>query len=225
MKAIKEKKWRSINNIVWILLGAVLLLGGCSSQQASTKSVVKSKPSSVVSSKETLWKQRQQQFSKMAAWTMDGKVAMRYKVDNWSFGVNWAQQGANNFVINIKNPFTGATVALITQNRNKVTLKSSDGKTYQDTNAERLLKKQVNIELPLNGLVYWARGVTAPQYSKATVKLDAMGRPQQITQANWVVKYLRYNSNRYNALPTKIILTRNKDAVYVNMVTKKWKTQ
>jgi outer membrane lipoprotein LolB len=225
MKAIKEKKWHSVNNIGWILLGSVLLLGGCSSQQASIKPVVKSKSGPDDSSKEALWKQRQLRFSKMAAWTMDGKVAMRYKVNNWSFGVTWAQQGANDFVINIKNPFTGATVALITQNGNKVTLKSSDGKSYQDTNAERLLKKQANIELPLNGLVYWARGVTAPQYSKAIVKLDAMGRPQQITQANWVIKYRRYNGDNYTSLPTKIILTRKKDAVYVNMITKKWHTK
>jgi len=222
MKVIKEKIGQGINNIGWILLGGVLLLGGCSSQQASIKPVVKSKPGSAVSSKEALWKQRQQRFSKMAAWTMDGKVAMRYKVDNWNFGVNWAQQGANDFVINIKNPFTGATVALITQNNNKVTLKSSDGKTYQDTNAERLLKRQANIELPLNGLVYWARGVTAPHYPKGRVTLDAMGRPQKIIQANWVIKYRRYNDNSYNALPTKIVLTRKQDAVYVNMITKEW---
>lgn len=225
MKALKEKKWHSVNNVGWVLLGSVLLLGGCSNQQAGIKSVAKPKPGAVISSKERLWKQRQQQFSKMAAWTMDGKVAMRYKVDNWSFGVNWAQQGTNNFVINIKNPFTSATVALITQSNNKVTLKSSDGKTYQDSNAERLLKKQANIELPLDGLIYWARGITAPQYSTAIVKLDEMGRPQQITQANWVIKYRRYNGNSYTSLPTKIVLTRKKDAVYVNMITKKWSTK
>ena len=226
MNVLTEKKLYTANKIGVTLLFSTLLLGGCTSQQRSLKPVVKAKPkpAKTVSTKEALWQKRQQQFARMASWNMDGKVAMRYKTDNWSFGVNWAQKGKNS-VINIKNPFTGATVALLTQNNKKVTLKASDGKTYQDTNAERLLKKQANIELPLEGLVYWARGTTAPQYPKGNVVLDAMGRPKQITQANWVIKYKRYKGNAYNSLPKKIILTRKKDAVYVNMVAKKWKTR
>ncbi len=213
-----------MNKIGVMLFFSLFLLGGCTSQQSSVKPMVTEKPKSTVtvSGKEVLWKKRQQQFSKMASWTMNGKVAMRYKVDNWSFGVDWLQKGSNHSVINIKNPFTGATVALLTQKNNKVTLQASDGKTYQDTNAERLLKKQAGIELPLEGLIYWARGISAPQYSKATVVLDAMGRPKKITQANWVIKYKSYKGNAYNSLPRKIILTRKKDAVYVNMVAKKW---
>ena len=226
MNVLAEKNQYNVNKIGVALLFSTLLLGGCTSQQSSVKPMVKAKPkpTKTVSTKEALWKKRQQQFVRMASWNMDGKVAMRYKTDNWSFGVNWAQTGKNS-VINIKNPFTGATVALLTQNNNKVTLKASDGKTYQDTNAERLLKKQANIELPLEGLVYWARGITAPQYPKGNVVLDAMGRPKQITQANWLIKYKRYKGNAYNSLPKKIILTRKKDAVYVNMVAKKWKTR
>ena len=227
MNALAEKTPRYAKKIGVILLFSTLLLGGCTSQQSSVKPMVKAKPQpiKIVSTKEALWQKRQQQFARMASWNMDGKVAMRYKTDNWSFGVNWAQTGKNNSVINIKNPFTGATVALLTQNNKKVTLKAADGKTYQDTNAERLLKRQANIELPLEGLVYWARGITAPQYPKSNVVLDAKGRPKQITQANWVIKYKRYKDNAYNSLPKKIILTRKKDAVYVNMVAKKWKTK
>ena len=161
----------------------------------------------------------------MKSWNLDGKVAMRYKTDNWNFGVNWAQTGAKNSVINIKNPFTGATVALITQNNNKVSLQSSDGKVYQDTNAEKLLKRQAGIDLPLGGLVYWARGVMAPQYKKGSVILDNAGRPTQISQENWLIKYPRYENATYNSLPKKIVLTRKADAVYVKMIAKKWQSR
>jgi outer membrane lipoprotein LolB len=225
MNVLAGKKRAVANKIVAMLLFSTLLLGGCTSQQSNVKPIVKvkPKPGKIISDKEALWQKRQQQFAQMAAWNMDGKVAMRYKVENWSFGINWAQKGKNNLVINIKNPFTGATVALLTQNNNKITLKTSDGKIYQDSNAELLLKKQANIELPLEGLVYWSRGITAPQYPKGKVILDVMGRPKQITQANWLIKYKRYKGNAYNSLPKKIILTRKKDAVYVNMVARKWK--
>lgn len=224
MNVVIKERLHYISKIGVVLFFSLFLLGGCVSQQSSVKPMVKATPKAgvTVSGKEALWNKRQQQFSKMASWNMKGKVAMRYKVDNWSFGVDWLQQGKNSSVINIKNPFTGATVALLTQKNNKVSMKASDGKIYQDTNAERLLKKQTGIELPLEGLIYWARGITAPQYPKGTTILDLMGRPKQISQANWLIKYRSYKGNAYNSLPKKIILTRKKDAVYVNMVAKKW---
>ena len=226
MNVVIKKRLDHRNKIGVMLFFILFLLGGCTTQQSSVKPMVdKPKSTLTVSGKEALWKKRQQQFSKMAAWTMNGKVAMRYKVDNWSFGVDWLQKGINYSVINIKNPFTGATVALLTQKNNKVTLKASDGKIYQDTNAERLLKKQARIELPLEGLIYWARGISAPQYPKAKVVLDALGRPKKMIQANWTIKYKSYKGNAYNSLPRKIILTRKKNAVYVNMVAKKWQTK
>lgn len=206
-------------------LVSAIFLGGCTSQQSGVKPSVKPKPSVTVSSKEASWAKRQKHMLNMKSWNLDGKVAMRYKTDNWNFGVNWAQTGANNSVINIKNPFTGATVALITQNNKNVNLKSSDGKIYQDTNAEKLLKRQAGIDLPLGGLVYWARGVMAPQYKKGSVVLDAAGRPTQIAQENWLIKYPKYENASYNSLPKKIVLTRKADAVYVKMIAKKWQSR
>jgi len=217
----------NVNKIgLTLIFGSVLLFGGCTSQQSSVKPVVK-KPISIkkVSNKEILWAKRNRQLLNAKSWVLDGKVAMRYKVDNWNFGVNWKQTGANNAVINIKNPFTGATVALITQNNNKVSLQAADGKIYQDTNAEKLLKRQAGIELPLSGLVYWARGIMAPQYKKGTFTLDSAGRPTQIVQENWLIKYPRYENASYNSLPKKIVLTRKKDAVYVKMIAKKWQAR
>lgn len=206
-----------------VLIFSALLMGGCSQQRmVEPAATVKPKPSIKVSTKEAAWAKRQQQLQAASSWGLDGKVAMRYKTDNWSFGVKWSQQGAKNSTIDIKNPFTGATVALIKQNNNSVSLKSSDGNVYTDTNAEKLLKKQAGISLPLDGLVYWARGIMAPQYPKGQVILDNAGRPKQITQASWVIKYPRYVGTAYNSLPKKIVLTRKVDEVYVNMVAKKW---
>ncbi len=223
MSVIIGRKFNHIKGLGGILFLGIFLLSGCSSQGASIKSRITAKPGAPLSSKDMLWKKRQQQFANMKAWDMSGKVAMRYKTDNESFGVDWTQKNLNSYIINIKNPFTGATVALLTQKNNQVTLKASDGKIYQDSNAERLLKKQAGVELPLEGLIYWMRGITAPQYPKGAVVLDALGRPKQLTQASWLIKYRSYKGNTYLSLPKKIILTRKKDAVYVNMVAKKWK--
>jgi len=226
MKANNTTKINSkLNKTAIALLFSAIFLGGCTSQQGGIKPVVKPTPSVTASSKEALWAKRQQQMLHMKSWNLDGKVAMRYKTDNWNFGVNWAQTGAKNSVIKIKNPFTGATVALITQNNNKVSLQASDGKVYQDTNAEKLLKRQAGIDLPLSGLVYWARGVMAPQYKKGSVILDASGRPKQIIQENWLIKYPRYENTSYNSLPKKIVLTRKANAVYVKMIAKKWQSR
>lgn len=208
------------------LIVSVLLLGGCSSQHRIVDPAsIKPKSSAPVGSKEAAWQKRQQQLSATSSWGLDGKVAMRYKTDNWNFGVKWSQQGPKNSVIDIRNPFTGATVALITQKNNQVSLKSSDGNVYTDTNAEALLKKQAGISLPLDGLVYWSRGIMAPQYPKGTAVLDSAGRPKQMIQSGWIIKYPRYVGTAYNALPKKIVLARKTDEVYVNMVAKKWKNK
>lgn len=208
------------NGGISILIASVLLMGGCATQTEKPK--VQAKPQVQVSNKESLWRKRQQQMKNMQSWNLDGKVAMRYRTDNWTFGVNWDQLQRNRSIIDIKNPFTGATVALIKQNNQQVTLTTADGQSYQDSNAEELLSKHAGVQLPLGGLAYWARGILAPQYPDGAVVLDANGRPTQITQASWLIKYPRYENGTYNALPKKIVLTRKADQVYVNMVAKKW---
>jgi outer membrane lipoprotein LolB len=123
----------------------------------------------------------------------------------------------------IKNPLTGAIIAKLDKTPQQVSLLSGDGKTYRDTDEERLLQRQSGVKLPLKGMQYWVRGLSSPQYKVDKLTLDNLGRPQAIYQAGWKISYSRYLNNRFDAMPRKVVITRDKDNVYLKMIAKQWK--
>jgi len=210
-----------------IFLGLMISVGlatmnGCTGLNVNQTG--KSKPSVSVSknTKEGYWKQRQQLLGRDSTWNLNSKVALRYRAEHFTFGLNWAQKNAQQYVMLINNPVTGGVVAKLSRDRAGVSLLSDDGKTYRDTDEERLLKRQSGIELPLKGMQYWVRGLASPLYKTDKVVLDALGRPQLIYQAGWKIDYSRYKSNKFNAMPGKVIITRSKDSVYLKMIAKRW---
>jgi len=205
-----------------VLSAGLAGLGGCSNINVNQTGKVKPSVSVPKNTKEGYWKQRQQLLARDSTWNLNSKVALRYRAEHFTFGLNWAQKNAQQYVMLINNPVTGGMVAKLSRDRAGVSLLSDDGKTYRDTDEERLLKRQSGIELPLKGMQYWARGLTSPKYKTDKVVLDGLGRPQSIYQAGWKIDYSRYLSNKFNAMPGKVIITRAKDSVYLKMIAKRW---
>ena len=207
----------------WIVLLSVitsLLLSACS----QNRNVAPAKnPLVQTADKNTAWKMRQQQLAKKPNWTLISKIVLRYREDHWNFGLNWNQRNINNYQMQIKNPLTGAIIAKLDKKPQQVSLLSSDGRTYRDTDEERLLQRQSGVQLPLKGMQYWVRGLSSPQYKVDKLTLDAQGRPQVIYQAGWKISYSRYLSNRFDAMPRKVVITRDKDSLYLKMIAKQWR--
>jgi len=207
---------------IWLLCALSLAVVGCSTTQAPS-----TKPSNIPtinkSTPQAMWEQRQQVFARMKEWRMDGRVSLTLDQQNWSFSLDWLQRG-NQAEMNIKNPLTGSTMAKIVDTGSRVTMTSSDGKTYQDTNAERLLQKQLGMRLPLSGMRYWARGIADPSLPLDRVEWDSFGRAKVLEQGGWVIKYARYVSDGSNALPDKIQVDRAADKMKVKVLAKDWKT-
>ncbi len=218
---------RLITMIFRVLLASIISigllgLGGCSQiTHQKPQSVIK-KPAAPVSSKEALWKKRQQLLVNDSSWNLKSKIALRFRQEHWTFGLNWAQRAVQQYVMQINNPITGGVLAKLSRNKGGVSLLSDDGKTYRDTDEERLLQRQAGISLPLKGMQYWIRGLASPKYKTDKLVLDRYGRPQSLYQAGWKINYARYASNRFNAMPTKVVITRDKDNVYLKMIAKQW---
>lgn len=196
------------------------VLGGCT--QLPVKTAGSSKPITSTATKEALWKQRQRLLVNDVNWNLKSKVALRFRDENASFGLNWAQKAVQQYVMQITNPVTGGLVAKLSRDRSGVSLLADDGKTYRDSDEERLLQRQAGIGLPLKGMQYWVRGLTSPIYKTDMLTLDSLGRPQSISQAGWNINYSRYLSNKANAMPSKVVITRTKDNVYLKMIAKQW---
>ncbi len=196
------------------------ILSGCSQLPVEVPSVTKS--ATTVASKETLWKQRQRLLVNDVNWNLKSKVALRFREENASFGLNWAYKAVQHYVMQITNPITGGLVAKLSRDSSGVSLLSDNGKTYRDSDEERLLQRQVGVALPLKGMQYWVRGLASPQYKTTKLVLDALGRPQLLQQVGWKIEYSRYLSNKSNAMPGKVVITRAKDNVYLKMIAKQW---
>jgi len=176
----------------------------------------------VVSSMQNQWKKRQVLVAKKSAWNLNSKVALRYRADHWNFGLKWLQQSANQYVMQIKNPVTGALLAKLTRRNNAVSLLADNGRVYRDTDEERLLQRQAGVKLPLKGMQHWMRGLSSPLYKVDKLVLDARGRPQMLHQAGWKINYSNYVNHNFDAMPRKVVITRDKDNVYMKVIAKKW---
>lgn len=76
----------------------------------------------------------------MAAWQLQGKVGIQFRDQSATFGITWAQRGADQYEMNIKHPLTGAVVALLNGSAGRVSL-TTNGKMTQDASAEKLTQK------------------------------------------------------------------------------------
>lgn len=206
-----------------LLCAGMLSLVGCANQPkpANSGAVVNPKAGGA----EAAWAERQRVFAQMQQWQLKGRVGLQLREQSWSFGLDWAQRGNQQYEMQIKNPLTGGLMATVVETGSQVTLKASDGKTYQDTDAERLLAKQLKMNLPLKNLQYWARGIPSPALAVDGVKLDAYGRPTRLQQAGWVIDYPSYDGSGADALPSKLQLEKASERIKAKVVAKEWKTR
>ena len=203
-----------------LFLLSLFILSSCSSIPVKQSNV--KKPAISASSKQNNWKKRQLVVAKKSNWALNSKVALRYREDHWSFGLTWLQQSANQYVMQIKNPVTGGLLAKLTRKNNRVSLLSDNGRVYNDSDEERLLQRQAGVKLPVKGMQYWMRGLSSPRYKVDKLVLDSRGRPLMLHQAGWKISYAAYVNNQYDAMPRKVVITRDKDNVYLKMIAKKW---
>lgn len=204
-----------------VVVISVIIINGCS--QLPPTQVGSTIPDAVKpNTKEEAWQKRQDYLKGKQAWNLNSKVALRFGEENVSFRLNWLQQPAMQYVMQIINPLTGALVARLSRNSGGVSLLADNGKLYQDSDEERLLQNQSGLKLPVKGMQYWVRGITSPNHKVDALQLDAMGRPQVLQQAGWKITYSRYANNNYNAMPNRVVLVRSKDDVYVKMIAKQW---
>jgi len=196
------------------------LIAGCSQTTINPPSSVT--PSKPPVAQQTAWQQRQAFLAHKAAWQLKSKVSLRYDEENLIFGLNWSQLPANNYVVNISNPITGALVSKLRRTNGIISLLADDGRTYRDNDEERLLKDHSGLTIPVKGMQYWVRGLSSPQYKVDNLVLDNAGRPRTLQQAGWKIIYSSYVNNGTNALPRKINLSRGAEKIFIRLVVKNW---
>jgi len=178
-----------------ILTCLATIVSGC----VSNKSQEQTKPKSVY---------------ELNNWQAKGKLNISFQGKSQSAHFNWEHKG-EDFTIHLHGPFGQGSVYLNKEN-GEYTLQDG-GETHTEASPEALLYSQLGLQFPVSELLYWIRGVRAPDEHKGYTFLPV----SNIQQKGWVINYTKQGVYDNYLLPEKMIAVR--DNLKVTMVIKRWK--
>lgn len=151
----------------------------------------------------------------LQAFTLQGRVSVRYGEESLSGQLNWRAYATGDEVL-LSSPL-GQGLASISRNEAGVTLTRPGEPAVSAENVEMLTQSELGFRLPLSGLRYWIQARPDPARANR-VRLNADGRAEQIAQDGWKIDYLQFQEAR----PRKIHVTR--EGLEIRLVIDEWQT-
>lgn len=193
------------------LLGAaaLLLLSGCAG--FTTQEALQGQGNA------NSWKTHKERVAALDGWQIDGKVGIRAPQDSGSGTLFWLQR-QGYYDIRLSGPL-GRGAARLTGREGAVTLEVAGQGRYQAESPEALLEQQMGWRLPVSHLLWWIRGLPAPD-SKSRLTLDSDSRLARLEQDGWDVEYSSYAQQDGYWLPERLKL--HGENLDVTLVIKSW---
>ena len=163
------------------------------------------------------WEVRKTALQTLENWRLAGRIAVRKGDDGWQADLNWSHE-SQRYAIDLVGPLGQGRVSVRGDGLG-VSLRTADGETYTATDPEQLLEQAVGLRIPINGLIYWIRGLPDPQRDSA-LKGDEQGRLTRLEQSGWVIDYTRYTRFSNMDLPTR--LQASQDDFKVKLAIRQW---
>ena len=192
-----------------IVLGLLALLAGCAG--------LTSRESLEGLGDASRWQAHKQNVGSLDAWQISGKVGIRAPKDSGSGTLFWLQR-QDYYDIRLSGPL-GHGAARLTGRPGNILLEVANQGRYQAASPEALLQQQLGLNLPVSHLLWWIRGLPAPD-SRSRLTLDSDSRLAQLKQDGWQVDYLRYAEQNGYWLPERLKL--NGHDLQVTLVIKDW---
>jgi outer membrane lipoprotein LolB len=130
----------------------------------------------------------------------------------------WLQR-QDYYDIRLSGPLGRGAARLTGRPGSSVVLEVANQGRFEAPTPEALLEQQLGWKLPVSHLVWWVRGLPAPD-SKSTLNVDSMGRLATLQQDGWSLEYLSYTEQDGYALPERIKL--HGQDLDVTLVIKDW---
>ena len=169
----------------------------------------------------TQWKTHKQTLAGLDGWQITGKVGIRSRIggrtENGSATLFWLQR-QDYHDIRLSGPL-GRGAARLTGRQGQVELEVANQGRYQAESAEALLQEHLGWRLPVSHLLWWVRGLPAPD-SRSRLALDGDSRLARLEQDGWRVEYLRYAEHDGYWLPERLKL-KGPD-IDITLVVKDW---
>lgn len=163
------------------------------------------------------WPARQQALSALRDWSVNGRLAVTTEQEGWHVSLYWVQQGPA-YSIDLIGPLGQGRVR-IQGDAQGVSLRTANGQVQRATDPDDLLAQAVGVRIPLNGLLYWMRGLPDPG-QRSVLALDEQGRLSRLEQGGWRIDYLDYMPVAPLELPRRIRATQGE--IKVQVVVNEW---
>jgi len=163
------------------------------------------------------WPARQRALAALRDWSVNGRLAVTTAQEGWHVSLYWVQQGPV-YSIDLIGPLGQGRVR-IQGDAQGVALRTADGQFQRATDADELLERAVGVRIPLNGLLYWVRGLPAPGQPDS-LALDEQGRLSRLEQGGWQIDYLDYMPVAPLELPRRIRATQGE--IKVQVIVNEW---
>lgn len=168
----------------------------------------------------TPWPLRQAALSELQSWQVMGRISVTTEEEGWHASVNWVQRGSS-YSIDLIGPLGQGRVRIWGDDQG-VQLRTADGRLYTASSPERLLQQTLGTAIPIEGLIYWVRGLPDPR-QPVVLQGDPQGRLTHLEQRGWSIDYLRYSEPDQLArwdLPTRIRARQN--GLMVKLLINRW---
>lgn len=193
--------------IFCIVLLNIVLFSGCANLHDN-----------ISSESQLNWEDRQTQLHNLKNWEFNGRIAVQIEQQNWFANLFWQQQNAH-YRIKVSGPM-GQGAAHLEGDEQGVKLIKSDKTEHHALNAEELLANHLGWQIPINGLLYWIKGL--PNLSDITLnQLDSAGHLIKLSQDNWNINFENYVKVNSLELPKRLILER--PAIIVKIIIEQWR--
>ena len=163
------------------------------------------------------WKTHKALISHIDGWQISGKIGIRAPQDSGSGTLFWLQR-QDYFDIRLSGPL-GRGATRLTGRPDAVTLEVAGQGRFEAQSPEALVESQLGWQLPVSNLLWWIRGLPAPD-SRSRISLDNNGRLATLQQDDWEVQYLAYEEENGLALPARIKLEGR--SLQITLVIKDW---
>lgn len=159
------------------------------------------------------WEEHRADMLALQDWTLEGRVGARTGDEGANFSVYW-QQHQDFYNIRISGPL-GQGGATVNGGPGHAELRTSDG-TWTAESLDDLLAQTTALDLPLDLMQYWVRGIPSPR-SPADIKLNDVPLLELLEQEGWAVSYDQYHSD--SGLPRRLNISRGEHSARIVIQT------
>ena len=205
-----------------VILTSILALTNCTQ--------IPTKQTSTLTKEQQHYLNTQNQLrTNIKTWALVGKTSTQIKPKKRVIAlVNWQQQAKQIYQVIIQGPLGAGRIQLSSETNpntgeHQVRLTTQKNELITTT-PQQTLHQETGLNLPINALAWWLKGLPEPSVIHTITKSQPSGLTERFSQHNWTIRYAEFTQVQTPEgtpvfLPKKVYLDGQKAG---NTVSMKW---